>query len=60
MNVKWFIIGIIVGMLIFMGISIAIVMSGVWDYESIEQVCFDQTFTPEEYETCVRNLGGTS
>jgi len=56
MDVKWFVIGIFVGFGLAVIISIWVFLA--FPYTSIEEVCFDQTFTPEEYEECLRALGG--
>ena len=51
MNLKWFLIGIPVGFLI------AFIIGTIWGitdpYTSIEQVCYDSSYTAEEYEECV-------
>ncbi len=54
MDAKSFVIGIIVGLVIMLGASTWIFLA--FPYTSVEEVCFDQTFTPEEYEECLRML----
>jgi hypothetical protein len=54
-NGKWFLIGIGVGFVLSM--IIGLVWMAVEPYETIEQVCYDQTFTPEEYNECLLNFG---
>ncbi len=53
-NVKWFIIGIAVGFIVAMTIGAAIVT--MYPPQSIEQTCFDSTFTSEDYEKCLKDL----
>jgi len=54
MDAKSFVIGIIVGFVIMLGVSTYVFLA--YPYTSIEEVCFDQSFTPEEYEECLRML----
>ena len=54
MDAKSFVIGIIVGLVIMLGVSTWIFLA--FPYASVEEVCFDKTFTPEEYEECLRML----
>ena len=54
MDVKWFVIGIAVGFGI--AVIIGVVIVQMFPYTSIEDVCFEQTFTAEEYEECLRTL----
>jgi len=56
MDIGSFVIGIIVGVVVLLMISIGIFFAD--PYTSIEDVCYDQTFTPQEYEECLRNLRG--
>jgi len=53
-NVKWFIIGIVVGFFVAMIIGMALV--AMYPPQSIEQICFDSTLTGEDYEKCLENL----
>lgn len=53
-DVKCFGIGIVVGLVLAIVIGIAITQ--MFPYTSIEDVCFEQTFTPAEYEDCIRML----
>ena len=57
MDVKWFVIGFAVGFVTLLIIEMTTI--GLFPYTNIEDVCYEQTFTPEEYEECVRTLRGT-
>ncbi len=60
MDNKSFGIGIAVGIAI--GIVIMIIISmiiiGIVQYRTIEDICFENTLTSEDYEACVRTLKG--
>ncbi len=47
-------VGIVIGIAILSIVGMALIE--MFPYTSIEDVCFEQTFTPEEYEECLRIL----
>ena len=54
MDVKWFVIGIIVGFVL--SIIILIIIGLNFPFTSTEEICFAQTTTSEDYEECLRTF----
>jgi capsular polysaccharide biosynthesis protein len=54
-NAKWFIIGIIVGAFIMFMFAVVLFLVEP-PYETIEQVCYNDTYSEREYQECVEKL----
>ena len=55
----WIGLGVGIGIGFVLVLVISVIVFGTSNYQNIEQVCYDGTFTQEAYDECIRNLRGS-